>query len=99
MGPADKVRTVRQRRAEDTTDEPAVADMREHWRQFAREDAMFYIAADRRDWDEDAFYASGSDLVADILDWAGDALKRGRMLEIGCGMGRLLVHFAGSSSR
>lgn len=68
--------------------------MREHWREFARDDPMHYIAANRSDWDADAFYEMGRDLTADLVEWAGPGSGRERMLEIGCGAGRMLVHFA-----
>jgi SAM-dependent methyltransferase len=69
--------------------------MREHWRAFAREDAMFYVAANRTEWSAEDFYSVGRELVEDVLAWAGDGLRRNRMAEIGCGAGRFLVHFAG----
>jgi SAM-dependent methyltransferase len=68
--------------------------MREHWRAFAREDARFYVATDREDWSAEDFYAAGAELVDDVLAWAGAGLGSERMVEIGCGAGRLLVHFA-----
>jgi SAM-dependent methyltransferase len=75
-------------------DPDSVARMREHWRAFARDDAMFYVATDRAAWSDEDFYAVGGELVEDVLSWAGDGLERERMVEIGCGAGRLLVHFA-----
>jgi SAM-dependent methyltransferase len=68
--------------------------MREHWRAFAREDAMYYVATNRSEWSAQDFYSVGRELVDDVLAWAGDGLRRDRMAEIGCGAGRLLVHFA-----
>lgn len=73
-------------------DDPA-AQMRDHWQRFAREDAMFYVATSRREWDPSDFYAQGGELVESVLAWAGD-LDRGQMLEVGCGAGRMLAHFA-----
>jgi ubiquinone/menaquinone biosynthesis C-methylase UbiE len=67
--------------------------MRERWRDFAARDPMFYIAANRDDWTTQDFLAQGSALVDDVLDWAGDTPRK-TMLEIGCGLGRMLVHFA-----
>jgi SAM-dependent methyltransferase len=68
--------------------------MREHWRRFARDDAMYYVATNRNEWTAEDFYAAGRELVDDVLVWAGEGLRRERMVEIGCGAGRLLVHFA-----
>lgn len=75
-------------------DPESVAQMREHWRGFARENAMFYVATNRTDWEPADFYRVGRDLVQDVLAWAGDGVGRQRMVEIGCGAGRMLVHFA-----
>ena len=71
-----------------------LARMRDRWRRFAREDALHYVAANREGWDEAAFYGMGRDLAEEVIAWAGDGLGRRRMLEIGCGAGRMLVHFA-----
>jgi SAM-dependent methyltransferase len=68
--------------------------MRELWRGFAREDPMYYVATNRRDWDAADFYEMGRTAAADVLDWAGDGIGRERMVEIGCGAGRMLIHFA-----
>lgn len=54
---------------------------------------MFYVATNRRSWDRDDFYAQGRDIANSTLDWAGD-VDRSRMLEVGCGAGRMLIHFA-----
>ena len=68
--------------------------MRERWRDFAQRDPMFYIATGRRRWSEERFFASGRKVAEDILAWAGEGLDRTAVLEIGCGLGRVLVHFA-----
>jgi SAM-dependent methyltransferase len=68
--------------------------MRERWRRFARADAKHYVAANRDDWDTEAFYAMGANLAAEVLEWTGPDAGRDRMLEIGCGAGRMLIHFA-----
>lgn len=67
--------------------------MREHWDQFARRDALFFVACNRRDWSTADFLEHGRDLVDDVVAWAGAAGGR-RALEIGCGPGRMLVHLA-----
>lgn len=68
--------------------------MRARWDRFAREDARFYIATSREDWDDEAFIASGRALVDETLRWIGNRAGRDRLLEIGCGLGRTAVHFA-----
>ena len=72
--------------------------MRERWSRFAREDPRFYIASNRREWSDDAFYSQGAELAASTLQWAAP-LGGERMLEIGCGAGRMLVHFTGAFER
>ena len=67
--------------------------MRNHWRRFAREDPRFYIASNRREWSDRDFYAQGAGLAASTLQWASP-LGRERMLEVGCGAGRMIVHLA-----
>jgi SAM-dependent methyltransferase len=68
--------------------------MRERWRDFARRDPMRYIAPERRRWTTEAFLASREGVVKDVLEWTGDAIGREAMLEIGCGLGRMLIAFA-----
>ena len=70
----------------------SVDEMRDRWRRFAREDALHYVASNRDGWTAGDFYAMGADRAAAVLEWARP--RRGRMLEIGCGAGRMLVHFA-----
>lgn len=73
--------------------------MREKWDQFAREDARFYIATSREDWNDESFNESGRALVDDTMRWLGPASQRRRMLEIGCGLGRTAIHFAAHFDR
>jgi SAM-dependent methyltransferase len=68
--------------------------MRERWREFARRDPMRYIAPERRRWTREAFLASREGVVKDVLEWTGDEISREAMLEIGCGLGRMLIAFA-----
>lgn len=77
----------------------SVAKMRAQWQAFARADAMHYVATNRKSWSKQDFYASGRGLVRDVLEWAGPSLGRDRMLEIGCGAGRMLVHFVDQFER
>lgn len=60
---------------------------------------MHYVATNRDSWSQPDFYSVGRDLVADVLAWAGPRLRKDRMLEIGCGAGRMLTHFASTFDR
>ncbi len=73
---------------------PAPRDqMRDDWNQRAREDARFFIASAHADTEE-AFRASGAkDLDALVLDGI-ELPPTSSALEIGCGVGRLLVPLA-----
>jgi SAM-dependent methyltransferase len=78
----------------------SVTRMREDWEARAAADPLYHIAATQREWSITDFYASGRDLVRRIVDPALarlDVEPAGqRVLEIGCGMGRL---FEGLSER
>ena len=69
--------------------------MRGDWDRRARENAFHYIASSRTDWDPDEFYASGEASVAETVTPDLDQIRRGRppkslrVLEIGCGAGRM----------
>lgn len=78
----------------------SLARMRRAWESRAATDPLLNISAKRHDGTVSEFYDDGSDLVDRILD---PVLRRlridpagGRVLEIGCGMGRL---FPGLSDR
>lgn len=66
------------------------SQMRHDWDQRARENALYYIATDSAD-SEETFTASGEQSVQAILEDI-DALlpSKGVVLEIGCGVGRML---------
>lgn len=70
--------------------------MKERWDFFARTDPMFHILGLRDGCSTQEFLSSGKDVVGDCLAWAGGLAprRRGRMLEIGCGLGRTAHHFA-----
>jgi SAM-dependent methyltransferase len=68
--------------------------MRARWRGFARDDPMFHIASNRRTWDPEDFLEAGRPTVARAVEWAGSELPHRTALEIGCGLGRMLVHLA-----
>jgi SAM-dependent methyltransferase len=69
--------------------------MKRDWDARARADAMHFVLSDRHDWDEQAFADSGrgsvdAAITAD-LEWIcrGRDPAEMRMLEIGCGVGRM----------
>lgn len=65
----------------------------EHWERFAREDPEFYIASQRSEWTEAAFYVNGGEILAQYEQWIEGVGDR-RAVEIGSGLGRITVHLA-----
>ena len=69
--------------------------MRRDWDARARENAFYYIASSRDDWTPAEFFASGQDSVRELIIADRDVICRGkdpktmRVLEIGCGAGRM----------
>jgi len=69
--------------------------MARDWDQRARENARYYVATTKPDWSEEEFFASGRQLVANhILNDLGNICqgkdpRQMRVLEIGCGVGRV----------
>lgn len=69
--------------------------MRRDWDERARENARFYVNTERTDWTDDDFFASGERTVAEeiLTDMTnicqGKDPKEMRVLEIGCGAGRV----------
>lgn len=72
--------------------------MREDWDRRAREDARYYVAFGRRGQDDEEFFATGRDLARGLareLDRLPPSSPRARRaLEIGCGLGRLMLPLA-----
>lgn len=70
-----------------------IAALRERWNQRAQENAMYYIHAERDDWSEAEFLASGEADVARLVDPVLGLLPQpaaaSTALDIGCGLGRL----------
>ncbi len=75
--------------------EEQLAKMRRDWDERARENARYYVATSRTDWTDEDFFASGEKAVAeDILTdmtniCQGKDPSAMRVLEIGCGAGRV----------
>ncbi len=73
--------------------------MRRHWDRFARRDPMYYVAA-HRGLTPERFFESGRQTAEQILGWLGacpgasPGAACGRMLDLGCGLGRTAVAFA-----
>ena len=69
--------------------------MREDWDQRARENARHYVNTAQTDWTDDDFFASGERTVAEeiLTDMGnicqGKTPEEMRVLEIGCGAGRV----------
>jgi SAM-dependent methyltransferase len=76
--------------------------MRADWDQRARENARYYVATGKEDWSEEDFYRSGQTNVEQyILNDLGNVCqgkdpKDMKVLEIGCGAGRITRALAGS---
>jgi SAM-dependent methyltransferase len=77
------------------TPEEQLTKMREDWDQRARENARYYVATGKDDWTDEEFFASGEKTVADqiltdVVNICQDRSPRDmRVLEIGCGAGRV----------
>jgi ubiquinone/menaquinone biosynthesis C-methylase UbiE len=71
-----------------------IQDARDAWDRRAESDLYSSIESSRRDWTTDEFYADGRQMVEQAMEWLGNGVERGRMLEVGCGAGRTAVPFA-----
>jgi len=73
--------------------------MREDWDRRAREDAKYYVAFGRRGQDDEEFFATGRELALglarELERLPGGNPRARRALEIGCGLGRLMLPLAG----
>src|SRR5258706_772862 len=71
--------------------------MRRDWDERARKNAFHYIASWRKDWDLESFLTSGEEdfqrLVVPMLTRCGLPVAGERMLQVGCGAGRMTHHF------
>ena len=68
--------------------------MRGRWEALAKEDPRWSIVIREDSRDPEQFLAGGRWEARRILEWTGPDLQRDRMLEIGCGVGRMLAGFA-----
>jgi ubiquinone/menaquinone biosynthesis C-methylase UbiE len=77
------------------TPEELAEKMRIDWDERARENARYYVNTDRDQWEDEEFFQSGEDTVrAEILTdmtniCQGKDPSRMKVLEIGCGAGRV----------
>src|ERR1700722_5903473 len=87
------------RRTRAMSDTSVVKTMVEQWNERAAQDAYYFIASENREWREDDFLASGERDVARHLDPflrdMGFDPKGKRVVEIGCGVGRMTFALAG----
>jgi cyclopropane fatty-acyl-phospholipid synthase-like methyltransferase len=81
--------------------EEQLQKMRTDWDARARENALYYVATGQENWTEEEFYRSGEQTVREqILTDMGNICqgrdpRRMRVLEIGCGAGRVTRALAG----
>ncbi len=86
---------------EDYALEDLLRRMERDWDQRARENARYYVATSQHDWSDDEFFSSGQVTVTEqILNdmtniCRGKDPKQMRVLEIGCGTGRVTHALAG----
>jgi SAM-dependent methyltransferase len=75
--------------------ESLLEKMRREWDERARENALHYVHTGKSDWTDDEFFASGrqsmeQEILTDMVNICqGDDPKQMRVLEIGCGAGRV----------
>jgi ubiquinone/menaquinone biosynthesis C-methylase UbiE len=77
--------------------------MQRDWDDRARRNAFHYIASWQKQWNSEAFLASGKQdyqaLVAPVLERCGIPATGECMLELGCGAGRMTANFASRYKR
>jgi SAM-dependent methyltransferase len=83
------------------TPEQQLEKMRRDWDQRAKENARFYVATGKDDWSDDDFFSSGEttvreEILTDMINICqGKDPKQMRVIEIGCGAGRVTRALAG----
>jgi ubiquinone/menaquinone biosynthesis C-methylase UbiE len=81
--------------AKEITLDQQLEKMRVEWDRRARENARFYVDTSRKNWSDPDFFASGEqaireDILTDMVNICqGKDPKEMRVVEIGCGAGRL----------
>jgi cyclopropane fatty-acyl-phospholipid synthase-like methyltransferase len=81
--------------------EEQLRKMRQDWDERARENARYYVATGKEEWTDQEFFESGERAVAEqILNdmtniCQGKEPRQMRVLEIGCGAGRITRALAG----
>lgn len=81
--------------------EKQLQKMQRDWDQRARENARYYVNTERQDWSDDDFFRSGERTVAEeiltdmINICQGKDPRQMRVLEIGCGAGRVTRALSG----
>jgi ubiquinone/menaquinone biosynthesis C-methylase UbiE len=84
-----------------TADPKLLDKMRRDWDQRARENARHYVSTGKREWSDEEFFRSGEQTVAeeiltDMINICQEKdPKQMRVLEIGCGAGRITRALAG----
>src|SRR5579872_3967947 len=69
--------------------------MRRDWDERARENARYYVSTGKKDWTDEEFFRSGEqtvseEILTDMINICqGKDPKQMRVLEIGCGAGRI----------
>lgn len=80
--------------------EEQLAKMRADWDARARENAKYYVQTEKSDWTDEEFYASGrrtveEEILTDMINICqGLEPKQMRVIEIGCGAGRVTAALA-----
>jgi cyclopropane fatty-acyl-phospholipid synthase-like methyltransferase len=93
--PMPSTKSVPDRMSKDLTLEQQLEKMRADWDARARENARHYVATGQTDWSDEEFFRSGEqavseDLLTDMTNVCqGKEPRAMRVLEIGCGAGRL----------
>jgi SAM-dependent methyltransferase len=72
--------------------------MKRKWESLAAEAPMYWVASGRTDWSLAEFYSEdswfGGETLLEFLDRLGIDVRGKTVLDLGCGMGRISVHFA-----